>query len=305
MSAAISSHELHLARVLLELSPLAGLDDARSAFRSKVKVARPDQGGSEDQYRALIWAYRLLQKAEAAARSPAPPTEPPLGPETAAHTPRPTPPNLPFFDITVDEAMGGVVRKRPSGDVLVLPAGLRRGDQVRLSVNDHGPWEARLHEIRILGQAQCTIIGNDLWQSLKVAPRLLQNGGRLWVKTPRGQVAVWVPRAQSLTELGTSAMTSPPLDPATPDPWDPFLTLCPLKDGSATSPDPDQDGAKQNETRIELQGHGLPARGPHPQGDLILRLSACAAATVPSPADRRRMDFVRAWLHGAANYAEA
>ncbi|MEI7932181.1 MAG: hypothetical protein WCI21_03895, partial [Alphaproteobacteria bacterium] len=48
------------ARRLLRLGPEPDQDQVRAAYRSALKTAHPDQGGTEDKLRMVLEAYRLL-----------------------------------------------------------------------------------------------------------------------------------------------------------------------------------------------------------------------------------------------------
>lgn len=174
-------------------APLGGAELAR-AFRAAAKASRPDQpGGDAERFRRVIEAYRLLQ-AEAARPVPVP--APPRS--RAQPRPRPRPDPEAVLAIAPREALAGLARtvRLPNGRRLGLrlPAGLRTGETVRLKGQGPGGADLLL-TLRIEGEAGLAVIGDDLWMTWPVDPRLLEHGGRTEIDTPAGPRTVWIPRA--------------------------------------------------------------------------------------------------------------
>lgn len=179
------------ARALLGLPRAFARDELTAAFRAAVKASRPDQpGGDAERFRRVIEAYRLLQRAGAERPLPAPPRT------RARPAPRPAGP-LDELVISPREALGGLARavRLPSGRRLGLrlPAGLRTGETVRLRGQAKGG-EDLLLRVRVEAERGLAVIGDDLWMTWPVDPRLLETGGRAEIETPHGPRRVWVPR---------------------------------------------------------------------------------------------------------------
>lgn len=171
---------------VLGLSGPASPEAVKAAFNAAAKAARPDhEGGDEERFRKVIEAYRVLKKLEAARAALSPPKA----------EPKPTTPTL---EITIHEALNGLRRpvRVPDGrDISVkLPAGLRTGETVRLKGRgkDGGDLELR---VRITSEPNRTVVGDDVWLTVPVEPRVLRDGARVEVDTPTGPVNVWVPRS--------------------------------------------------------------------------------------------------------------
>lgn len=179
------------ARALLGLPRAFARDELTAAFRAAVKASRPDQeGGDAERFRRVIEAYRLLQRAGAERPVPAPPRSR-ARPET-----RPAAPPAELL-ITPREALEGLARtvRLPNGRRLGLrlPPGLRTGETVRLRGQGKGGADLLL-SLRIEAERGLAVIGDDLWMTWPVDPRLLEHGGRTEIETPLGPRRVWVPR---------------------------------------------------------------------------------------------------------------
>ena len=164
------------ARALLGVKAAATAADIRQAFRAKAKSAHPDRsGGAADEFRRIVAAYRQL---EPAARSL----------ERAREAPPPTIPSARKLAITPLMAWsGGAVDHLTAEGKLLrirLPVGLRNGDIVRAGTEKL--------EVQIQSQAGMTVRGDDLWITVTVPTRTLEEGGRVPVVTPIGRRILWV-----------------------------------------------------------------------------------------------------------------
>lgn len=151
-----------------------------AAFRSAVKAARPDRpDGSEAQFRRVIAAWRLLQEQEA--------------PRALVAPARAGPP-APILGLTPRQALaGGRTDLRLGARTLRIrvPAGLRTGDHLRL--RGAGPEGTDLYaSVLIRGGEGLTAVGDDLYMTCPVPPRLLEDGGRLEIDTHAGPRSVWL-----------------------------------------------------------------------------------------------------------------
>lgn len=167
------------AREVLGVGPLASPSEIRAAFRDAAKTTHPDRpGGSDDAFREVSEAYRLLEAARPAAeRIVQPPA--PVRPATTGKA------ILPITPLTA--LSGGEVRHDLADGrrlKVSLPAGLRAGDKVRAG-------EVEL-EIVIRGDGETLVRGDDLWLTVKIDPRMLAEGGRLALDTPLGRRVVWI-----------------------------------------------------------------------------------------------------------------
>lgn len=171
----------------LALLGLSGALDAatlKAAFRRAIKAARPDQGGDETLYRKIIAAWRLLQ----------------------THTTAPVPatdlsPTLPVVPLSPLQALKGGHTTFRLGDRVLkvrVTKGVRTGDLLRLrgAADDGG--DLRL-PVLIRGGDGLSAVGDDLYMEWPVTPRLLEDGGRLDIKTHAGPRSVWItPGRQTL-----------------------------------------------------------------------------------------------------------
>jgi curved DNA-binding protein len=171
---------------VLGLSGPASPEAVKTAFNAAAKAARPDHdGGDEERFRKVIEAYRVLKKLEAARAALAPP-------KVEAK------PTVPALEITIGEALNGLKRpvRLPDGrDISVkLPAGLRSGETVRLKGKGADGSDVELR-VRIAAEPNRTVVGDDVWLTVPVEPRVLRDGARVEVETPTGPVNVWVPKS--------------------------------------------------------------------------------------------------------------
>ncbi len=164
---------------LLGLASSAPPEAVKAAFKSAVKAARPDQGrGDPERFRRVIEAYRLIQRLQSARAA--------LGATVARSSEAPS---TPVLEITVAEAMLGLSRHVRIGGLEVagvrLPAGLRNDDKVRLA--GRGPQGSDLiARVRILAEANRTVVGCDLWVTTPVPAQALAEGGRIEFEAPGG-----------------------------------------------------------------------------------------------------------------------
>ncbi len=171
---------------LLGLDGLASPEAVATAFKSKIKAARPDQeAGDPDLFRRTIEAYHLLQKLNAARSA----MKAGLARAEAKET---------LLNISINEAMVGVRRRirLPDGSraPMSLPAGLRTDDIIRIKQKGSNGTDLLL-KVRVGAEPQREIQGHDLWMSVEVDSRVLALGGRFQVNTPSGERTVWAPRA--------------------------------------------------------------------------------------------------------------
>ena len=177
MAGSSSEMTLSEARVLLGVKASASALEIRQAFRAAAKAAHPDRsGGAAEAFRHVVAAYRQL---EPAARSL----------ERARHSEPPKPRSCARqLAITPVMAWGGGSVEHTTADGrtlrIRLPVGLRNGDLVRAG-------EEKL-EVTIRGQDGMMVRGDDLWITVTVPPRTLEEGGRVPVVTPIGRRILWV-----------------------------------------------------------------------------------------------------------------
>lgn len=176
MAARSTDMTLKDARKLLRVPAHASAAELRRAFREAAKQAHPDRdGGDAERFRRVVAAYHLLAEAPPASdpffQPPAPAAPPvsvlPIGPRLALQ--------------------GGPVEHRLTDGRMIritLPAGLRSGDAVRAGDTELS--------VQVHGEPDMLVRGDDLWMTVKVAPRMLAEGGRLAVETPLGRRIVWV-----------------------------------------------------------------------------------------------------------------
>ena len=218
------------ARQLLGLGPLASPGDIRRAFREAAKTAHPDRpGGDEERFRQIVSAYHRLQPSPRAAdRIIQPPATRTAEPAVLTLSPL-----IALNGGSVDHTLPNGRRLR-----IRLPAGLRAGDTVRAGAFNLA--------VALAGTPEMLVRGDDLRLTVAVAPRILDQGGRVALDTPLGRRIVWITKPAGERKL------------------------------------------------VRLVGQGLPARGPHAQGHLFLRL-APAAGTVDTAARALLRRFAAAW----------
>ncbi len=168
------------AYALLGLTGPAEGEALTAAFRIAIKAARPEAaGGSEARFRRTIAAWRLIQRQTAPLALAAPVAPPPAAPLLAIS---------PF-----DALNGGAVDLRIGGRLLrvQVPAGLRTGEHLRLKAA--GEDGANLYlPVLVRGAQGLSAVGDDLYMTCPVAPRLLADGGRLEVETHAGLRSAWL-----------------------------------------------------------------------------------------------------------------
>ncbi|MGZ9098692.1 MAG: DnaJ C-terminal domain-containing protein [Brevundimonas sp.] len=192
-----------------------------AAFRAAVKAARPDRpGGSEARFRQVIAAWRLLQARDA--------------PKVLAAPARAT---APVLGLTPLLALGGGSTDLRLGARTLriqVPPGLRTGDHLRL--RGAGVDGADLYApVLIRGADGVSAIGDDLYMTCAVPPRLLEDGGRLEIDTHAGPRSVWLvgapqPMRLRLRNLGLPARGGRPQGHL-------FVTLRPSEDAPSAAED--------------------------------------------------------------------
>lgn len=169
-----------------EASALLGLtgpvegEALTAAFRIAIKAARPDApGGSDARFRKTIAAWRLLQRETAPLALAAPATR------------SATPPVLAISPL--DALQGGTAEARigPRTLRVRVPAGLRTGEHVRLRAAGDGGADLYL-PVLVRGADGLSAVGDDLYMTCPVSPRLLEDGGRLEVETHAGVRSAWL-----------------------------------------------------------------------------------------------------------------
>jgi curved DNA-binding protein len=169
------------ARELLGVGPLAGPSEVRRAFREAAKQAHPDRpGGDEQRFRRVVAAYNALKLGRRGHRIIQPPAPAPPRP--------PSEPTILALDPLIALRGGAVEHVLADGRRIrvKLPPGLRQGDMVRAG---------RVQLTVVLrGAADIMVRGDDLWITVSVAPRLLEQGGRVALETPVGRRIVWLTR---------------------------------------------------------------------------------------------------------------
>ena len=163
---------LAMARRVLGVGEAASSDEIRAAYRAAVKTAHPDHGGTAEELRLTLEAFRILEGRPAPSTAQA---------ETAG-------PTVNRLEITpVIAVVGGrMITRLPDGRkaAITLPPGLRAGDKIMAS-------GVRL-TITIKGRPDLFVSGDDLCMSIKAAPSVFKEGGQLKIKTPTGSRMVWI-----------------------------------------------------------------------------------------------------------------
>ena len=211
------------ALALLGLTGPAGGETLTAAFRAAVKAARPDQpGGDEARFRKVIAAWRLLQSE---------------GSPPALDLARPRPAPVPVVSITPLEALRGARLQVEVGGRSLrvrVPPGLRSGEHLRL--RRAGPDGIDLHlPVLIRAADGLRALGDDLYMSWPVPPRLIEDGGRVEIATHAGLRSAWLTPGQAtlrvrLKGLGLSARGSRPQGHL-------FVTLEPSADAPSSAED--------------------------------------------------------------------
>jgi curved DNA-binding protein len=177
MAASSTEMTLSEARALLGVRAAATAADIRTAYRAKAKAAHPDRsGGAAEDFRRIVAAYRQLEPA-AHSLERARDAEPPA-------------PRVATGELAITPLMawsgGSVEHRAADGKTLRirLPVGLRNGDIVRAG--------SEKLAVSIRNQAGMLVRGDDLWLTVTVPPRTLEEGGRVPVVTPIGRRILWV-----------------------------------------------------------------------------------------------------------------
>jgi curved DNA-binding protein len=194
-----------------------------AAFRIAIMAARPEAaGGSEDRFRRTIAAWRLVQR-QSAPRALAAPAAPP--------------PAVPVLAISpLDALNGGMAEVRTAGRTLRVrvPAGLRTGEYLRLKAAGEAGADLYL-PVLVRGADGLSAVGDDLYMTWPVAPRLLADGGRLEIETHAGVRSAWLvaghqPLRLRLKGLGLPARGARPQGHL-------FITLEPSEDAPSAAED--------------------------------------------------------------------
>ena len=167
------------ARAILGLAPDASPHDVIGAFRAAAKQSHPDRpGGDAVRFREILSAYHLLQSLpQTAPSAPTPAPAPPVPRGFAA-----------FAEISPMTAMRGGEAEALLADGrrarVVVPAGARHGEVIEVA--------GEKIKLRIRAETAIQVRGADLWISVEVPARLLDEGGRVTVETPVGPQALWI-----------------------------------------------------------------------------------------------------------------
>ncbi len=194
-----------------------------AAFRIAIKAARPGaEGGDETRFRRTIAAWRLLQRQATPLALAAPAARPPAPPVLAISP--------------LDALNGGKVEVRIGGRLLrvQVPAGLRTAEHLRLKGAGEDGSDLYL-AVLVRGADGLSAVGDDLYMSCPVSPRLLADGGRLEVETHAGTRSAWLvaghqPLRLRLKGLGLPARGARPQGHL-------FVTLEPSEDAPSAAED--------------------------------------------------------------------
>ena len=211
------------AYALLGLTGPVGGEALTAAFRTAIKAARPEvAGGSEDRFRKTIAAWRLVQRAAAPLALAAPTVRPPVAPVLAISP--------------LDALHGGVAEVRTGRRVLRVrvPAGLRTGEHLRLKAAGEDGADLYL-PVLVRGAHGLGAVGDDLYMTWPVSPRLLADGGRVEIETHAGMRSAWLvaghqPPRLRLKGLGLPARGARPRGHL-------FVTLEPSEDAPSAAED--------------------------------------------------------------------
>ena len=169
------------AYALLGLHGAVEADALTRAFRQAVKAARPDQpGGDADRFRRIIAAWRLIQQDGT------------WRPALAAPATRPA--ARPVIGLTPLQALnGGRVRVSVAERTLrvAVPPGLRSGEHLRLRQAGKDGGDLYL-SVLIRPTDGLSVLGDDLFMTWSVSPRVLEDGGRVEIDTHAGTRQAWV-----------------------------------------------------------------------------------------------------------------
>lgn len=152
-----------------------------AAFRAAVKAARPDhQGGDDTRFRQVIEAWRLIQQDSLARPALPAPKQRPATPPVAALTP-------------AQALAGGKIAVRTGSRTLRVsaPAGMRTGEHLRLRGGGEDGGDLYL-QVLIRGAEGLSVMGDDLFMTWPIGPRLQVDGGRLEIMTHAGLRSAWI-----------------------------------------------------------------------------------------------------------------
>ncbi|QTC91688.1 DnaJ C-terminal domain-containing protein [Brevundimonas goettingensis] len=217
------SQTLTQAYAILGLHGPTDGDAVRRAFRTAVKAARPDlPGGDDDRFRRVIAAWRLILEEGGAL--------------TPLEAPKASPEALPVVGINpVQAVLGGqtTVRLGQKRLKITVAPGMRTGDHLRLRGAAADGADLYL-PILIRPSDGLTVLGDDLHMSWAVAPRLIEDGGRVEIDTYAGTRGAWVtpgltvPVRIRLRDMGLPARGSRPAGHL-------FVTLQPSEDAPSAA----------------------------------------------------------------------
>jgi len=164
---------LAMARRVLGVGEKASPDEIRSAYRAAVKTAHPDHGGTAEELRLTLEAWRILEGRPASAA------------EADGDFAQPSANRLEITPV-IAVVGGRMITRLPDGRkaAITLPPGLRAGDKIMAS-------GVRL-TITIKGRPDMFVSGDDLCMSIKASPSVFKEGGQLKIKTPTGSRMVWI-----------------------------------------------------------------------------------------------------------------
>lgn len=195
------------------------------AFRQAVKAARPDlPGGDADRFRRIIAAWRLIQQT---------------GPgHLVLAAPASRPAARPVIRLTPVQAVnGGSVAVAVGSRALRVrvPPGLRSGEHLRLRRATADGGDIYL-AVLIRPMDGLSAMGDDLFMTWPVSPRVLEDGGRVEIDTHAGTRQAWVvadmqaPVRLRLRDLGLPARGSRAAGHL-------FVTLMPCADAPSSAED--------------------------------------------------------------------
>lgn len=215
---------LREAHALLGLTGPTAEPVLTAAFRAAVKAAHPSApGGDADRFRRVIAAWRLVQSRDARPLALAAPATPPPSPPVVAIGP-------------MEALNGGHVAVRLAGRTINirLPRGLRTGEHLRLRGAGGGGADVYL-PVLVRGADGLSAVGDDLYMTCPVPPRLLEDGGRLEIDTHAGLRSAWLvaghqPLRLRLKGLGLPARGARPQGHL-------FVTLEPSEDAPSAAED--------------------------------------------------------------------
>lgn len=161
---------------------------ARSAFRTAIKAARPDQsGGDAELFRQIIEAWAIIQAVHAE-RSERQASRPP---PRAFVPPEPAP--LIVVISPLQAVTGARIEvARPGTPLrLTLPPGVRSAEVVTFPGAGDDGTDLKAPVLIRPGEG-LSVLGDDLYMDWAVHPRLLEDGGRIEVETWAGPRQAWV-----------------------------------------------------------------------------------------------------------------